>query len=456
MEKRKWFQLDKKADKEIISLAWPSITEQILEMMVGMVSTIFMGRIGIFAVAAVGMVNMLMGFMQTVFSGLSIGTTVIIARVTGEGNHHEAKRALIQSGYMAILVGVLLAVIGRVFSLPLLNLFFGKAEPEVFQAGISYFNIVLINLPFLVLDIIVSGAMRGAGDTKTPMIITGGVNIINIILNTVLIFGVPILHIPALGIVGSAIAVTVSRIIGVTVRVLVLYNYKKLKLNLSLKDDYSIKPEMIKRIINIGVPGFIEQAVMQGGFLVLQIIIVPLGTVAMAAYQIGLNINALAFFPIFGFAIANTTLVGQSLGEKNYEKAETYSREGMKITMAVGFFIGILMIIFAKYLAVLYTGDPMVIKESIGIVCTFGVIEPLLAILNLCSATLKAAGDIKYVMITSFVGLWTFRVILSFVLIHLLHIGLTAVMIGIFFDFCSRSIMYLTRVHDGKWKYIKV
>jgi putative MATE family efflux protein len=453
---KKWFQLDKRADKEIISLAWPSITEQILEMMVGMVSTIFMGRIGIFAVAAVGMVNMLMGFLQTVFSGLSIGTTVVIARVTGEGNPTEAKRALIQSGYMAIVVGVLLAVIGRAFSMPLLSLFFGKADPEVFKAGISYFNIVLINLPFLVLDIIVSGAMRGAGDTKTPMVITGGVNVLNIILNTALIFGVPLLHIPALGIVGSALAVTISRIVGVTVRVLVLYNYKGLKLNLSLKDDYKIKPKLIKRIINIGVPGFIEQAVMQGGFLVLQIIIVPLGTVAMAAYQIGLNVNALAFFPIFGFAIANTTLVGQSLGEKNYQKAESYSKEGMKITIAVGFVIGATLMIFSKYLAALYTSDPIVIKESIGIVCTFGVIEPLLAILNLCSATLKAAGDIKYVMITSFVGLWTFRVALSFVLIHLFGIGLTAIMIGIVFDFCSRSIMYLIRVHNGKWKYITV
>ncbi|WMJ86954.1 MATE family efflux transporter [Anaerocolumna sp. MB42-C2] len=453
---KRWFQLDKKADKEIISLAWPSITEQILEMMVGMVSTIFMGRIGIYAVAAVGMVNMLMGFLQTVFSGLSIGTTVIIARVTGEGHNEDAKRALIQSGYMAIIVGVFIAVIGRIISLPLLGLFFGKAEPEVFTAGISYLNIILINLPFLVLDIIVSGAMRGAGDTKTPMIITGGVNILNIILNTVLIFGVPALHIPAFGIVGSAAAVTVSRIIGVTVRVLVLYNFKGLKLNLSLKDDYRIRVDMIKRIINIGIPGFIEQAVMQGGFLVLQIVIVPLGTVAMAAYQIGLNINALAFFPIFGFAIANTTLVGQSLGEGNHEKAETYSHESLKIAMLVAFVIGILMIIFSKLLAGLYSTDSLVIKEAIGIVCTFGVIEPLLAVLNVCSATLKAAGDIKYVMVTSFVGLWTFRVFLSFLLINLLGLGLTAVMIGIFFDFSSRSAMYLIRVKSGKWKLLTV
>ncbi len=456
MMNKKWYKLNAEADKEIISMAWPSITEQILEMMVGMVSTIFMGQIGTYAVAAVGMVNMLMGFMQTVFSGLSIGTTVVIARVTGEGNREDAKRALIQSGYMAILVGLIMVVPGKLFSFNILGLFFGGAEPEVFKAGISYFNIVLFNMPFLVLDIIISGAMRGAGDTKTPMVITGGVNILNIILNTVLIFGLPALHIPAYGIVGSAIAVTVSRIVGVTVRVLVLYNRKKLKLNLSVKDDYTIRPEMMKRIVSIGVPGFIEQAVMQGGFLVLQIIIVSLGTVAMAAYQIGININALAFFPIFGFAIANTTLVGQSLGAREYEKAETYAYDSLKITMAVGFVIGILMAIFSKQLAAMYSNDHLVIEESVAIVCTFGLIEPLLAVLNLCSATLKAAGDIKYVMVTSFVGLWTFRVGLSFILINFFGMGLFAVMIGIFFDFCSRSIMYLVRMNRGRWKYLKV
>ncbi|WP_242842017.1 MATE family efflux transporter [Ruminiclostridium cellobioparum] len=456
MMKKKWYKLNAKADKEIISMAWPSITEQILEMMVGMVSTIFMGRIGTYAVAAVGMVNMLMGFMQTVFSGLSIGTTVVIARVTGEGNREDAKRALIQSGYMAIVVGLIMVIPGRLFSFNILGLFFGGAEEEVLKAGMSYFNIVLFNLPFLVLDIIISGAMRGAGDTKTPMVITGGVNILNIILNTVLIFGVPVLHIPAYGIVGSAIAVTVSRIVGVTVRVLVLYNRKKLKLNLSLKDDYTIRPDMMKRIVSIGVPGFIEQAVMQGGFLVLQIIIVSLGTVAMAAYQIGLNINALAFFPIFGFAIANTTLVGQSLGARDYEKAETYAYDSLKITMAVGFVIGILMVIFSKQLAAMYSNDHLVIEESVAIVCTFGLIEPLLAVLNLCSATLKAAGDIKYVMVTSFVGLWTFRVGLSFVLIHFFGMGLFGVMVGIFFDFCIRSVMYLVRMNRGRWKYMNV
>lgn len=452
----KKFKLNKEMDKEIIGLAWPSITEQILEMLVGIVSTVFMSWMGNAALAGVGMVNMLMNFLQTVFSGLSIGTTVIIARVSGEGDTTEAKRTLVQSGYMALVVGIFLLIVGKVLSQPILHLFLGGAEVEVFHLGLSYFNIILFNLPFFVLDIIVSGAMRGAGDTKTPMYITGGVNILNIILNTMLIFGVPFLHIPAMGVAGSAIAVTISRIIGVTVRILVLYNRKGLKLNLSLKDDYSLRPKLMKRIINIGVPGFIEQAVMQGGFLILQLIIVTMGTVAMDAYQIGININAIAFFPIFGFAIANTTLVGQSLGEKNYDKANTYSYEGLKITMIFGFVLGVLMFVLAPLLARIYTHDQLVLKDSVMIVRTFGVLEPLLAILNICSATLKAAGDIKYVMITSLVGLWALRVLPSFALDRVLHMGLVAVLIGIFLDFCSRSIMYLVRMNKGDWKYLKV
>jgi len=450
------FKFDRIMDKAIIKLAWPSITEQLLEMMVGIVSTIFMGRLGTNALAAVGMVNMLMGFLQTVFTGLSMGTTVIIARVTGEGDIKEAKRALIQSIYMAAFFGVTMALIGKLFSTQILQFFYGGAKEEIFILGISYFKIILVSVPFFVVDIIVSGAMRGSGDTKTPMVITSGVNIINIILNIVLIFGVQALHIPALGVVGSAIAVTISRVLGVTARIMVLFLRKKCKLHLTFKDDYRLKAKLLKRIINIGVPGFIEQAVMQGGFLILQIIIVSMGVIAMASYQIGINLNALAFFPIFGLALANTTLVGQSLGERKYKKAESYAYESLKITMALGLIIGTLMVIFAKPLVMLYTTDPKVIKEATGFIRTFGILEPMLAILNVCSATLKASGDIMYVMVTSFVGLWSCRVLLSYSLDRWLHIGVFAIMIGIFFDFSIRSIMYLYRMNKGDWKYLKV
>ena len=437
-------------------MAWPSIVEQILEMMVGIVSMMFMGSIGDAAVAAVGMVTTLMNFIQTVFSGLSIGTTVIIARVTGEGNRAEAKRALIQSMYMAVLVGLVLLGLGKTFQGPVMGVFMGNADAEVHRLGMLYFGVMLFNLPCFVLDIIVSSAMRGAGDTKTPMVITGAVNVLNIILNTALIFGVPALHIPALGVMGSAIAVTTSRVVGVVTRVLVLYNRKGLKLNLSLKDDYRVHPGLMRRIVNIGVPGFIEQAVMQGGFLALQFIIITMGTEAMAAYQIGININAIVAFPIFGFAIANTTLVGQSLGEGDHAKSHVYAYEGLKIAMVVGFSLGLITFSFARPLAMLYTKDPETIRQTIIMVRTFGVLEPMLAILNLCSSTLKAAGDIKYVMVTSLVGLWLLRALPTWGLNHLFGLGIFACSIAILLDFSTRSLLYLIRMNRGQWLYLKV
>ncbi len=124
--------------------------------------------------------------------------------------------------------------------------------------------------------------------------------------------------------------------------------------------------------------------------------------------------------------------------------------------MVLGFVLGVLMFIFARQLAMLYTRDSLVIKESIGIVWTLGVLEPLLAVLNICSSTLKAAGDIKYVMVTSLVGLWMLRVLPSFALNRLLGLGLIAVMIGIFLDFSARSVMYLVRMNKGDWKYLNV
>jgi hypothetical protein len=135
---------------------------------------------------------------------------------------------------------------------------------------------------------------------------------------------------------------------------------------------------------------------------------------------------------------------------------QSTTKEILKITMIAGFVLGLIMLIFAAQLSSIYSDDPMVISESVGVVRMFGVVELAVAILNICSSTLKAAGDIKYVMVTSFIGLWSFRVLASFGLNMLLGMGMTAVMIGVFLDFTARSAMYMVRMNKGKWKYLRV
>jgi putative MATE family efflux protein len=456
--KIKRVNFDRGICRDILNLAWPSITEQMLVMMVGMMSTIFVGRIGTQSMAAVGMVNMLVAFLQTAFAGLATGTTVIVARVIGEGNRNKAKSTLIQSMFMGIICGLTISAFGYIFAQQILRLFFGAAEVQVLSIAIQYYRIILIGLPFLVLDLIIAGSVRGAGDTKTPMIITGIVNIVNIVLSILLIWGFSFgnIEIQALGVTGAAMAVTSARISGVFMRIIALYFLKNPKLGLSLKDCYAFDVKLIKRIIKVGFPAFIEQMVTHGGFLILQVIIVSMGTAAVATYQVGVNVNSLAFMPIFGFSIAVTTLVGKTLGEKEYKKAEKYNYETIKIGMFAITLVGALMFIFARPLAGLYTKDAEVIKKSIGLIRVFAVVEPMMAITFICSATLKAAGDMTYVMSTSIVGLWSCRIGIVFVVNYIFNIGIYAVMIGICFDYGIRAVMYILRINKGNWKYLRV
>jgi putative MATE family efflux protein len=448
----------KKVRREIFNLAWPSIIEQTLIMMVGMVSTIFVGRISKEAMAAVGIINMLIFVFQTVFAGLATGTTVIIARVTGEKDSEKAKEVLVQSLIMSVLVGAAVTVIGYVFAEPILKTFFGSAEQEVFEIAHLFYSIVLIGLPFLVIDMVIAAGVRGAGDTKTPMYVTGIVNVINLVVSSILIFGIALngkVYIPALGVSGVAIAVNAARISGALIRLYAIY-FKAGRLNLTFKEKYNIDIELMKRIMKVGAPAFLEQLVMQGGFLAMQIIIVSMGTISIAAYQVGVNVNSLAFMPIFGFAIAATTMVGQSLGRKDYEDAEIYAKETNRIAVFIISLIGILMFIFAKPLAIMYTRDVQVVDLSISIIRIFAVTEPLIGILSVCAGVLRAAGDIIYIMISSVVGLWALRVVVSLILHRFFGLGIYGVMAGVCLDFGVRAAMYSYRMKLGKWKTLKV
>ncbi|MGB9678859.1 MAG: MATE family efflux transporter [Thermoanaerobacteraceae bacterium] len=444
--------------KEIIELAWPSITEQMLIMAVGMVSTIFVGHISASALAAVGLINMLIFFLQAMFSGLAIGSTVIVARLIGEEDEKNAKLAVMQSLLMSFGLFLIVTLLGYTFASPIIRTFFGSISPEVFKLALTYYKIVLFGLPFVIIDIVIGGALRGAGDTKTPMYITAVVNIINLFLNSILVFGIPY-HggyiIPPFGVKGSALSATIARVIGGFLQLYVLF-FAKRRINLNIKDKIKLDFDMMARIIKVGIPASLEQIIMQGGFLMVQVIVSTMGTTAIAVYQIGMNANSIAFMPMFGFSIAATSLVGRSLGAKHFMLAEIYAKVSRNMAVIVISIVGVFMFIFSKQLASLYTNDPEVIKMASNVLKIFAIVEPFLAILNVMAGVLRAAGDIPYIVLTAFVGLWLFRITIGYILGKVFLMAIYGIWIGISIDFIVRAAMYSYRFKNGKWKYIKV
>ena len=450
---------DKNIYKSILSLAWPSISEQLFLMLVGMVTTIFVSRLGAEYISSVGIVTTLFGLYQVIFAALSTGCTVLIARFIGQDKKSKAMSTLFQSILIGVIISIVFYLFAFIFYKQIIGLFYGSLDKVALDLTHLYYRSTVIGIPFIVMDLIISGAQKGAGDTKTPMMISVFVNIINIILNIFLVRGVNLgfINVASLGIVGAAIAVNTSRILGASLKFMTLFS-KKRRLSFDLKMKYRIDMKIIKRIFKIGIPSLVENFIMQGGFLFLQTLILSLDTSGniLAGYQIGSSVHNIAFMPIMGLSITTTTLVGQSLGMENYALAEKYAEYSTKFSMLIGLFMGFLQVAFSDFLLGLYTNDSKVLSYAIITLIGFSIIEPFIGISHTIASTLRAAGDIVYILITALIAFWSLRLGFSFIITRFLQIGLIGVMIGIFLDFSIRSFLYLRRLKKGRWKYFNV
>lgn len=448
---------EKNITRSVFKIAIPAVIEQILLMVVGVVSLAFVGHLSNEAVTAVGFINSLFGFIQVFFIALSTGCTVIIARLIGEGDIEDAKSAIKQSVVIGFVLSGIMTVSLILFARPVINVFFSGAERIVLDMATTYFKITLITLPLMFVNIIISGSLRGAGNTKTPMFIANIVNILNIILSYVLIYGISIgdFSVEKMGFTGAAIAVCISRGVGGLLSIFVVLN-KRVLLSFSLRGRFPINPPLLKRILKVGIPASLEQLIMQGGFLILQVLISRMGTNSSSVYQIVMSINSICFAPIFGFGISAVTMVGQSLGAKRIDLARMSGWQTMKICICISVAISAVLFIFAGKLIRIYTSDIAIISIGVGAIKLFSFSQPFVAIVNVISNALRGAGDITYVMLTSFVGIWGMRIFITYALDYFLNIGINAVWIAIFLDYSIRSLMYIVRFKKGRWANITI
>ena len=443
--------------KSVIKLSLPSVAEQALFMVVGVVSTILVGRISKEAISGVGLVNVLVNFIMVLFVALSTGCTVLVARLVGEEDYENAREAMKQSVVIGGITSLLVSLLFYIFAMPVMSVFFSRADSEVVRLAVIYFKITLYTFPLTLVNIIISGSLRGSGDTRTPMIIANIVNILNIGLGLILIFGLNLsfLKFEGYGIVGAAWAVALSRGIGGILSIAALYRRKNV-ISANIFARFRMNVEIVRRMLKVGIPAAMEQVIMQGGFLMLQVVISSMGTVAIAVYQIGMSVNSICFIPTWGFGIAATTLIGQSLGGKKPDIAEKCGWTAMKLSIGVISLLTIFIFIFARELVTAYSSDHEVIGIGAAAIRIFCISTPFLAVVVAISSALRGAGDIMYVMITSFVGIWGFRILMAVLLNSLFGLGIMSVWIALIFDFLIRSIMYFARFKRGNWKRIVI
>lgn len=442
--------------RDVIALTTPVFFEQLFVSMLGTVNTIMAARIGRDAVSAIGMVDSINLIIFSLFSALAIGATVVVAQYVGRSERGQAGRAAMQALASSILLAVTLATVCVLWREPLLRLIYGNPGATVETYMHEYLLITAPAYPLMAITLVVSGALRGAGETRMAMQANTLMTFVNVVLSYVLIYGLHLrspaggFDIPGYGVTGAAAAIFLARLAGCVYLIMALRREQHL-LPLCLR-GFRFDAALQSAVFAIGIPCGIESLLFNGGKLLVQVMVVGMGTVAVAASFIAFSISTILNIPGNALGVAITTLVGQNIGRGDERAAEGDMRYVLMFSCALMACIGLACTPLAPWLVGLYSSDAGVVRTGSMLVrmnCLFLVVFPCAFVLP---NGLKGAGDARYAMMTTLIGMWTFRICLGYVFGVVFGWGVAGVWLGMFTDWLVRSALYLARLSGGRWK----
>jgi putative MATE family efflux protein len=340
-------------------------------------------------------------FIISILSAIDIGATVLVSQAIGAGDQRRANHLARQ----AIVWGLILSIpvsIAMFIAAPTIMGFFG-AEPEVAAAATTYLQVIAATASALFLSFVCGAILRGAGDSRTPLKAAVLANIINVVVAYLFIFG----HfgMPALGVGGSALGAASGRAVGAAFMLLVMARGNK-AISLSGSNGWFPRFDAARQLLTLGVPAALEQVLSAGAFMVLIGVVALIGTEALAAQQITFTALSLAFLPAFGFSIASTALVGQSIGARIPSDARKASRIALRwavIWMGVG---GVAAFIFSERVMGIFSGDPAVISAGTSALRALSIALPFWSLWFVSSGSLRGSGDTRTPLIIGASTMW--------------------------------------------------
>lgn len=428
----------------------PLIIEQMLNSLMGMVDTLMVSRVGAEAISAVSLVDSINNLVLQVFAAMAAGAAIICSQYLGRKDEKGCNDAAKQIVLTVVVISSAIMIIGVGFRKPLLYLIFGSVEEAVMTNAQMYFLITALSYPFIALFQAGAAFYRACGNSKFTMKTALIANVANIVGNTLFIF------VLQMGAAGAAISTLISRALCAFV---VFYALRKPGYAIQLKNYFSIRPDLnlIVKILAIGVPSGIENGMFQFGKLAIQSTVSSLGTAAIAAQAMTIifeNVNGMA---AVGIGIGLMTVVGQSIGAGRQEEAKYYIVKLAGYAEIAMIISCILVYIAARPVTVLAGMSEESTALCMQMILAITIVKPLLWVPSFTPPNgLRAAGDVRFSMITATLTMWLCRVALSIFLMRVVKTGPIGVWYGMFADWGVRGVIFTIRFVRGKWLRFKV
>lgn len=439
---------------EICHLAWPAIVQEAMSVIVTYVDTAMVGAIGAGASAAVGLTGTVNWLVSSLSIALGIGVLSVVAKADGGDDQEKLQQASQQAFYMTAVMGIVITLICIVIS-PYLPTWL-NGDMSIHQDASSYFLIVSLPYLFKSAVFIFSATLRGVKDMKTPMMINLYMNIMNIILNFLLIyptrqfFGITIPGFD-LGVKGAAIATALSFVVGGIL--ITKYYYENPRFHFK-QTGFHYNAKIMKECLDVGIPVMLGRSVLCVGHIVFASLIATLGVVPFAAHTLAIQAEEAFYIPGFGFQSAASTLVGHALGEKNVSKMKQVTYLICTITFSLMMIAGIILFFNAENLMTLFTPDKQVIALGTNVLRIVSVSEPIYGVLIILEGTFNGMGDTKAPFLYSLITMWGIRILGTWCMIHIFHLGLSSVWIMMVCDNVARCFLLVQRFVRQKWLYL--
>ena len=436
----------------LVRLIIPLIIEQLLLMTVGMADTVMVTTAGEATVSGVSLVDNINNLIIQIFSALSTGGAVVVAQYLGRQETHSAKTAAKQLLYAMTGISSILMIIALVFRQHILSLIFGQVEPAVMDSALIYFLLTAAAYPFMGIYNAGAALFRAMGNSKVSMINSFIINVINILVNAILIFGF------GMGAAGAGIGTLVSRIAAAVI-IMVMLRHPGLTVQVDDFFHFEFNGSMIRRILFIGIPTGMENGMFQAGKLMVLNLITTFGTSAVAANAIANSISGVINVPGSAMGLTIITVIGRCIGAGDTRQAVHYTKLLVGLSYLSMLIMGSALFFSADFLVTLFNLSP----EAMGMasqVLKFCAIANMLfwPMAFTLPNSLRAAGDAVFTMAVSLITMFVCRVALSYVFACSwgLGLGLLGVWMAMFCDWIVRAVCFLWRYWRGSWKKIHV
>ena len=414
----------------VFALAWPTMLEELMQTAVQYIDTAMVGQLGTDATAAVGSTTTVNWLIGTTVYAFGIGFLALISQALGAGERERARKASAQSVLMVLLVGGLFTALTAGLSsfVPV----WMQVEPALRPLAARYFLIVYLPMLPRAASVIFGTVLRAAGDTKTPMRVGVGVNLLNVALNflliyqsrTVSLFGLNFTAWGAgLGVTGAALASAVSFTVGGIAITAALYRHPTVSpRGLSIRPDRAV----LRPFMRVALPNMSQRFTTSLGYVVFASMINALGDVSTAAHTVANTVESAFYIPGYGMQAAAATLTGNAIGMRDRQRQKDLSALIILIEVAMMLVTGSLLFAFAPQMVRLFSQDDRVIALGSTVLRMVACSEPIYGISIVVEGMLQGAGKTRAPFVFNVIGMWGVRIFGTFLLIHWLGGGLVS------------------------------